>query len=316
MRTEPLISVIVPLYNKADYILYTVNSILNQTFNNFELIIVDDGSTDASLKKLESVKDPRVKILIQENAGVSAARNKGVEVSVGEWVAFLDADDYWDKDFLAKTVAMTEIYKDGEVFSTGRQLKFEDSFQEYDHHFLPLKGSSAAIDYLKVVEQFLPPINSSSCLIKRAILLKSKGFIRGMKNYEDHELWLRLSYDRPIYYLNEPLSIYRKDIELGNSGSRSSLKGSDFITFLKTLKLVKTKIKEPSRVKSLEVYAFRFSLYNYFLNAKYLNSVERKMIRTLLKEILNNRQYFILFVITGLKPAVLDMLICVYRKAK
>ena len=96
-----MISVVIPLYNKAHTIVHTLSTVMRQNYADYEVVIVDDGSTDNGVQLiLEHFKDPRIRIVSQENAGVSVARNRGVDEAKGEWVAFLDGDDYLHKDFL------------------------------------------------------------------------------------------------------------------------------------------------------------------------------------------------------------------------
>ena len=101
-----LFSVIIPLYNKQDYITRTINSVLNQTYQNFEIIVVDDGSTDKSLSVVKTIKDKRIKVFSQKNLGVSNARNKGIKQSKGNYIAFLDADD----EFLPRYLDLRNIH--------------------------------------------------------------------------------------------------------------------------------------------------------------------------------------------------------------
>ena len=102
MKNNELISVIVPVYNGQKYIDICVKSVLNQSYKNIELILVDDGSTDDSYKVLEKWKeeDSRVKVIKKENAGVSSARNAGIEAASGAFVTFIDVDDFIENDFL------------------------------------------------------------------------------------------------------------------------------------------------------------------------------------------------------------------------
>ena len=86
-------SIVIPLYNKASCIKKTLESILKQHYDNFEIIVVDDGSTDDSLQEARAVVDPRIKIVSKSNGGVSSARNRGIKEATGEWIAFFDADD-------------------------------------------------------------------------------------------------------------------------------------------------------------------------------------------------------------------------------
>ena len=98
------ISVVIPLYNKQKAVVHTVQSVLNQTVSDFELIVVDDGSTDNSLAVVKAIKDERVRFIHKENGGVSSARNVGIKVAKGQYVALLDGDDYWDSTFLEEHV--------------------------------------------------------------------------------------------------------------------------------------------------------------------------------------------------------------------
>ena len=96
----PQVSVVIPLYNKAPYIDRALRSVLAQTFQDFEVIIVDDGSTDGGAKIVKSTTDKRIKLIQQKNSGVSAARNRGIQESKSKLIAFLDADDEWKSRFL------------------------------------------------------------------------------------------------------------------------------------------------------------------------------------------------------------------------
>ncbi|MGA9380619.1 MAG: glycosyltransferase family A protein, partial [Phormidium sp.] len=96
----PLISVIIPAFNSEKTIRETIESVLHQTFSDFELIVINDGSTDAILEIVTSIKDPRIKVFSYPNTGVAASRNRGFSHSCGEFIAFLDADDLWTADKL------------------------------------------------------------------------------------------------------------------------------------------------------------------------------------------------------------------------
>ena len=99
-RPAPLISIIVPAYNAEATLLETIDSIRHQTFSDFELIVIDDGSTDQTLAHVQSVRDPRVRIFTYPNQGLAASRNRGIEWSAGEFISFIDADDMWTPDKL------------------------------------------------------------------------------------------------------------------------------------------------------------------------------------------------------------------------
>jgi len=110
-----MVSVIIPLFNKEVYIKKCIQSVLAQTYSNFELIIVNDGSTDGSLLKVLEFVDSRISFLTQENSGVSIARNNGVSVSKHDYIAFLDADDWWEPTFLEEMKALVETFPDAGI---------------------------------------------------------------------------------------------------------------------------------------------------------------------------------------------------------
>ena len=101
-------SVVIPLYNKEDSISKTINSVLAQSYENYELLIVNDGSKDRSLDVVKSYVDPRIRIIDKSNGGVSSARNKGIEQSKNEWIAFLDGDDLWETNHLENLASVIE----------------------------------------------------------------------------------------------------------------------------------------------------------------------------------------------------------------
>ena len=111
----PLISVIMPVYNVEQYLRRSIESVLNQTFKDFELICINDGSTDNSLEILNeyATKDPRIQIINQENAGLSCARNSGLEIVQGEYIAFIDSDDFYATNFLEVLYSAQEIQPGG-----------------------------------------------------------------------------------------------------------------------------------------------------------------------------------------------------------
>lgn len=310
------LSVIIPLYNKEQYIESTLKSVLAQTFERFEVIIVDDGSTDNSLKVIDSYNDPRIKVIRQVNQGVSVARNSGIKNASTEWITFLDADDYWHETFLEKIFALTKTFPNGKIFSTGRKLQFATNIEEYSSPSLPNLKTACCVDYIEVISNSQPPINSSSCLIRRELLIQSNGFVPGMRKFEDHELWIRLALNHPIYYYNEPLSIYRKDVDEKSSGSKNTLNINDLFIYLQTLLKIKESIKDNNRLNYLQLYIFRFFIYNYMTNCTRYNSAERSKLLKVLKSLVNNKQFLMLASLVKLNPKFVEAALAGYRYIK
>src|ERR1041385_1644883 len=111
-----MFSVVIPLYNKSTHVVKTINSVLNQTFEIFELIVINDGSTDDGPDKVKGFSDKRIRLINQTNAGVSQARNKGVDLASYEYIAFLDADDWWDIHFLEEMKGLIEKYSEAALY--------------------------------------------------------------------------------------------------------------------------------------------------------------------------------------------------------
>jgi glycosyltransferase involved in cell wall biosynthesis len=293
-----MISVIIPLFNKEDYIAETINSILNQTYKDFEVIVVNDGSTDNSLQVLEKYKDERLKIFSIENAGVSVARNIGVEKTKYEYVSFLDADDYWDNNFLSEIVMLVNQYPKERVFASGRTSLFKNHKIQYQNSFLPDLNEVDKIDYLKVISKFLPPVNSSNALFKKTALLEAGVFKEDQKQHEDHDLWLRVCRSSQVVYVNKPLSYYRKDIQ--NSGSKSSIRYFDFKEYLITILETKNFINR-ERNKYFKKYYNKFILLTFIKYQSGFSKDETKQLLTLIQKIVSP-SYFSLIYLIDLLP--------------
>ena len=110
-----MVSVVIPLYNKAYTVAHTLATVQAQTYTDYEIIVVDDGSTDGGADVVRSVCDSRIRLIMQANAGVSAARNRGISEARGEFIAFLDADDEWKPDYLSTQMQLVEKYSGCDV---------------------------------------------------------------------------------------------------------------------------------------------------------------------------------------------------------
>ena len=119
-------SVVIPLYNKSEHIIHTLESVLAQTMEDFEILVIDDGSSDDSLEMAQKVASPKIRIFQQKNQGVSVARNVGIENARGEYISFLDADDVWHADYLQTIDQLTKNYPQSDIYVTAYEVLMKD----------------------------------------------------------------------------------------------------------------------------------------------------------------------------------------------
>ena len=216
-----MFSVIIPLYNKEAYVGKALKSVLAQSFRDFEVIVVNDGSTDHSKAVAETAlagAEIPFQIIDQENSGVSAARNNGVAVSEGEYLCFLDADDWWDPHFLEEMNGLVESFPDAGIYGTGYTIVNET---RHKTRLAPVGVEDGFekgyIPYFEVYSKTLcMPLTSISVCIPRHIFEESGGFPPGIKLGEDFLLWVRIALKHKVAFLNKPLAYYNQDINVQN----------------------------------------------------------------------------------------------------
>lgn len=204
-----MISVVIPLYNKAATIERAINSVLNQTVQDFELIVVNNGSTDGGEKIVRQIEDNRLKLVEQENKGVSMARNRGVEAAQSEWVAFLDADDEWRPTFLETVLHLKEQYPDCSVCATAYQrCNANGVTEDIKLQKVPSEESYRMDNYFEVASLSDPPFCSISVMVRKASLEAFGGFPKGVHQGEDLLTWARLASKYEIAYCPIAQSIF------------------------------------------------------------------------------------------------------------
>lgn len=184
----PLISVVIPMFNAAATVKDTVESVLNQTWIDFELIIVNDGSTDDSVAIVQQFSDPRIQIISQANAGAPASRNRGLAAATGEFVAFLDADDLWTTDKLEAQLKALQANPDAALAYSWNQ--FIDASGRLICLGRRVDVSDNAYQTL-LVTNFIE--NGSNPLIRRQALIDVGGFDQSLRSSQDRDLYLRLA---------------------------------------------------------------------------------------------------------------------------
>ena len=211
-------SVIMPLYNKAAYVEKAIRSVLEQTYPHYELIVVNDGSKDDSaIIAEELLKDiPNARLINQENAGVAVARNNGVAQAKGDYVCFLDADDWWDVSFLQEMQQFIKDYPEACIWGTNYWYVKKGK----THVAVPCE--TGYINYPKIyAETLVMPLTSISVCIKKDIFNELGGFPKGIKLGEDFLLWSKIALNHKVAFLNKAIAYYNNDIPASLRATRN-----------------------------------------------------------------------------------------------
>ena len=229
-------SIVVPVHNKEKYIHKTLKSIIEQTYFNFELILVNDGSTDLSGEICESyaIKDSRIKVIHQKNGGVSNARNNGIKAASNQLIAFIDADDYWDITFLEQMNELISAFPEILIYSAKFALEKNTKILLGENYF-PTGKDLVVFDLIdKCCFKARFPINASSVIIRKEAIERVGYFDDRIYLFEDYDLFLRISLISRIAYLNRrPLSFYNIDVAIGSKArGRVPLLSRHWISFM------------------------------------------------------------------------------------
>ena len=211
---EMYFSVIVPLYNKAAYIAKTIRSVLSQTHPDFEVLIVNDGSTDNSLEVVKAITDERISIISQENKGVSAARNTGIKAAKYDFIALLDGDDWWEETYLEEMLGLIREYPDVSFYSSmfawvykGKIFPAVKILKNHSKKTTCFDGLEMGIQW-----KFLP-VHTSAVIIKKDVLQQSGLFDERITLFEDFDLFIRISiFSKWAFIEKKPLTYYNVDI--------------------------------------------------------------------------------------------------------
>jgi glycosyltransferase involved in cell wall biosynthesis len=207
----PFFSVIISLYNKENFIENTLKSVINQRFVDFEIIIINDGSTDSSAEKVKQFVDSRIRYYYKDNGGVSTARNYGIELAKSNFITFLDADDYWYPEFLEQMFENIYRFPEQMVFSAATEI-------ESSNKVFPSKYSISKTGDFEIVNYFSASLKESviwtSCAVfHKSVFEKSGVFDPTIKISEDTDLWIRIGLDYSILFSWKILARYVYDSE-------------------------------------------------------------------------------------------------------
>lgn len=204
------ISVVIPLWNGEKYIQRSVESVLKQTYPHFEIVVVNDGSTDGGPDLVKGFKDERVRLIDQINAGVSAARNKGIMESQYDYIAFLDADDEWKPEHLDTLAALIDKYPSCGLFSTSYYLQKENQSPTLPQiSFSSFTGEDGILtDYYGMASGINGPIHVDTMAVRRSVIEKVGGFPLNMKSGEDIITIAKLYAICDFAYSRKPTAVY------------------------------------------------------------------------------------------------------------
>ena len=253
-----MISVVIPLYNKEKQIAHTLQSVINQTFQDFEIVIVDDGSTDGSVAEVEKFSDSRIQLIHQKNAGVSVARNRGIEEAKSDLIAFLDADDEWKPEYLATQYLLSQKYPDCSVFACNYEFRdMEGNVTPTIIRKLPFTDEDGVLsNYFEVASCSHPPICSISIMVKKQAIQAIGGFPTDVSHGEDLLTWANLAVRNEIAYTRQVCSIYCLKADYGVNSKPVNIPQGNIVG-----ERLETLLFDPSlgkRKKSLKKYIGRW----------------------------------------------------------
>jgi glycosyltransferase involved in cell wall biosynthesis len=263
-----MISIVIPLYNKEKQIANTLQTVFNQTFQDFEIVIVDDGSTDKGVEEVQKINDSHIRLIHQENQGVSATRNRGIAESKYDYVAFLDADDEWKPEYLQTQYELIQKYAECDVFVCNYEFKNETGkITSTIINKLPFNETEGILgNYFEVASCSHPPLWTSAVVVKKDAVQAIGGFPVGTKAGEDLLTWARLAVNYKIAYNKKPLASFVLD----NSTFKPRRNPAEKDVVGEKLKKL---YQNYPRIKSLRQYV---SLWHKMRASIYLRLNERK----------------------------------------
>lgn len=236
--TKPFFSVVIPLFNKENHIEGTIKSVLTQTFQDFEILVIDDGSTDGGAKIVRSFQEDRIRLIEQVNSGVSVARNRGIKAASADYIVFLDADDLWFAGFLQTIEELIEEYPGAGIYATAYERKISDG--EYEPlKILDLKSKKDT----GIVENYFKSKTldshliwtSTTCVPRHVFFDNDIWFPPGVRLYEDVYVWGRIALVMELAYSKFVGGVYVLDAENSTRDiCRQNITPSDVLMSLKS----------------------------------------------------------------------------------
>ncbi|MFI1743624.1 glycosyltransferase family 2 protein [Thalassobellus sediminis] len=225
----PYFSVIIPLYNKENFIESTLKSVLNQDFQDFEVIIVDDGSTDKSLETVKLIKDSRIAIIQQTNKGVSFARNKGIQIAKANYIALLDADDFWHTNHLSELKKQINLFPDAGLYCNNYEVLYSNNTcKKASFNFKFNENCIIVEDYFKA--SIINPVAWTSAVgFSKSKFTDIGEFNTLLKTAQDLDLWIRFALNYKVSFNPKITMTYKLYIDNSLSKNEYNAIRYDFI---------------------------------------------------------------------------------------
>lgn len=269
-----MISIIVPVFNVENYLSTCLSSILKQTFSDFEVILVDDGSTDCSGEICDDwvLKDKRIKVIHKQNGGLSSARNVGLDIAKGDFISFIDSDDYIAPDLLAKLKSAFEAKPDVDISVCVMDCVTEKSSAKYQKRFLRYRHSGVIPSFNFLTLIFKHKVDNAVCnkLYKRSVI----GDIRFEEGKINEDILFNIAVlmqAKNIFYLSESLYYYR--IRIGSITQQANPKLFDFISNAFHIKKTLLHVYDTKIKSAIDGYIF-YEMTNYIATLLKYNSAE------------------------------------------
>jgi glycosyltransferase involved in cell wall biosynthesis len=260
-----LVSIIIPAFNSALTISDTLNSILAQSYINWEALVIDDGSTDDLENFIKRFTDPRIKYFYKENGGVASARNFGIKNAGGDYIAFLDSDDIWHSDKLRESINVLIDEKSDLVYTD--ILMFVNDFNK-SFKYKYCEPFDISNDYYRLlVYDYVPTL---TVVVKSSVLDDIGKFDENLNGTEDWDLWIRIAKSYKFSYINRELSFYRSS----SSGLSKANRDRHLIEELKVIKkhVFNDSVNNSIRKQALWVWT-RKVFYNHIKLRRYLSAI-------------------------------------------
>lgn len=274
-----MFTVVIPLYNKELSIENTINSVLNQTYQDFEIIVVNDGSTDNGARIIEGINDDRILLIHQENQGVSAARNLGIKAANKKWIAFLDGDDLWQVNHLEEITKMMAMFPNEKVYVTS--FEYSDKRKMFKH--------SRKSPIFKIDNYFKEAIKeelmwTSIVVVNKECFKKVGGFNLDLNRGEDLDLWARLAREYSVIKSSIVTAVYRIEAENRSNVMFNIYKSRVFIySFLDSKSQEESDYYKSQINNTLRSFLVNRDLKNFFIllkkhrkNISFFSSLRRK----------------------------------------